>query len=139
MKTRVVYYSVTGNTKKVDQAIAEAAGCRAEKVQEAAASEELDVLFLGAAIYATYEHDFHPDLKNYIKTLDRKKIKKVVVFGTYAFASSIEKLIQFAKSCGLNVADESFVCKGRFLFFNLRSPKKEDLQKAKDFAKSIAA
>ena len=52
MRVRVVYQSTTGNTKKVAEAMASAAGCVAEPVSVAAVSEPVDMLFLGAAIHA---------------------------------------------------------------------------------------
>ena len=137
MKARVVYYSRTGNTKKLAEAIAEAVGTTAEVVDKSRMDETTDVLFVGGAVYATYEHNFHPSLVSFVKGIDKKHVRKVVAFGTYAFGSSISKLIDVAKAAGLPVVDQSYVCKGKFLFFNMRRPNSDDLVKAREFAKGI--
>ena len=134
MKAKIVYYSQTGNTKKVAEAIAEFLSCKAEPVASALDVGELDVLFIGGAVYATFNHDVNPAIKALLKALDPSRVKKVAFFSTYAFGSSVGKLVGFAKDLGLNVPDEAFACKGRFLFFNPGAPSKKDLQKARDFA-----
>ncbi len=137
MKAKVVYFSLTGNTKKVAEAIAGAAGCRAESAEKAEVNEVIDVLFIGAAVYATHDHNVNPEIRNFINRVKNGNVKKVVVFGTYAFGSSIEKLAQIARDKGLSVAEENFTCKGKFFFFNRKAPGAEDLEKARAFAKRI--
>jgi len=134
MKVHVVYFSQTGNTKKVADAIAEAFTCKAESIDTVSGITESDMLFIGAAVYATYNHDVNPAIKAFLKMLDPSKVKTVAVFSTYAFGSSMGNLVRFAKDLGLNVSEKSFACKGRFLFFNPGAPGKKDLQNAKDFA-----
>jgi len=134
MKVKVVYFSQTGNTKKVAESIAEALSCKAESIDAVASSGEFDVLFIGAAVYATYNHDVNPAITTFLKTLDPSRVKKVAVFSTYAFGSSVGNLERFAKDLGLNVPEPSFACKGRFLFFNWGAPSKKDLLNAKSFA-----
>ncbi len=134
MIAKVVYTSKTGNTRKIAEAIAESVGGKAETAESCKITENVDVLFLGGAIYATYNHDFHPSIKQFLSGIDKKKVRKVATFGTYAFASSIDKLNVLVKNAGLSVLGENFVCKGKFLFFNLRHPSREDVEGAKDFA-----
>ena len=137
MKAQVVYYSRTGNTKKVAEAIAEAVGCTAESVDTCRVDEPVDVLFLGGAVYATYQHGYHPAIRQFLKDQDSRKVKKVAVFVTFAFSDSIGKLEDLVKSAGFVLASEKFACKGKFLFWNLRRPDKNALQKAKEFAKRM--
>ena len=138
MRAQVAYYSRTGNTKKVAEAIAEAVGCNAESADECRVDEPIDVLFLGGAVYATYQHGYHPAIRQFLKDLDKRKVKKVAVFVTFAFSDSIGKLEDLVKNSGLVLASEKFACKGKFLFWNLRRPNKDDLQKAKEFAERVA-
>jgi len=121
----------------VAEAIAEAAGTSAEVAENCRINETVDVLFVGGAVYATYEHNFHPSIGKFLTNIDKKHVRKVVTFGTCAFGSSISKLIGMAKRAGLPVVDESYVCKGKFLFFNMRRPNSDDLIKAKEFAKKL--
>ena len=116
VKVIVVYFSQTGNTKKVADAMAEALSCKAVSVDAVTGVGELDVLFIGAAVYATFNHDVNPAIKTFLKTLEPSKVKKVAIFSTYAFGSSVGNLARFAKDLGLNVSEEVFSCKGRFFF-----------------------
>ncbi|MBR4024198.1 MAG: flavodoxin, partial [Firmicutes bacterium] len=51
MKAAVRYYTKTGNTKKICDAIAEAIGVEAKSVDDPL-EEETEVLFLGNSVYA---------------------------------------------------------------------------------------
>ena len=139
MNAKVVYFSQTGNTKKVAESIAEAFSGKAEPVDSVSKLGDIDLLFIGAAVYATFNHDVNPAIKTYLKTLDPDKVKKVAVFSTYAFGSSAGKLVRYVKDLGLNVAEENFACKGKFLFFNRAAPGKKDLQSAKEFALRVVS
>ena len=81
MNYAVRYYSKSGNTKAVAEAIAKAAGVPAVSVDsaDAAIDSPVDVLFIGGALYA-YGIDSH--LKDYLKTLTKNDVKKAVVFST---------------------------------------------------------
>jgi flavodoxin len=116
MNAKVVYYSKTGNTRKLAEAIAEAVGTTAEGVDRSRIDKTVDVLFVGGAVYATYEHSFHPSLTSFIRDIDKTKVRKVEAFGTYAFGSSISKLIDVAKTTGLPVMDQAISVKASFSF-----------------------
>ncbi len=81
MSVAVRYYSRSGNTRKVAEYIAEAAGVDAISVdsKDAALSEKVDVLFIGGALYA---YGIDDNLKQYLKTLSGDKVGKAVVFST---------------------------------------------------------
>ncbi len=81
MSVAVRYYSRSGNTKKVAEYIAEAAGVNAVSVDasDAVLSEKADVLFIGGALYA---YGIDDNLKQYLNTLSSDKVGKAVVFST---------------------------------------------------------
>ena len=81
MKAAVRYFSRSGNTKAVAEAIAQAAGVRAVPVDaaDAALTEPADVLFIGGALYA-YGLDRH--LTDYLRSLKAGDAKKAVIFST---------------------------------------------------------
>ena len=81
MSVAVRYYSRSGNTQKVAEYIAEAAGVDAVSVdaKDAALSEKVDVLFIGGALYA---YGIDDNLKQYLKGLSSDKVGKAVVFST---------------------------------------------------------
>ncbi len=81
MSVAVRYYSRSGNTKKVAEYIAEAAGVKAVSVDSAEAplSERVDVLFIGGALYA---YGIDDNLKQYLNNISSGKVGKAVVFST---------------------------------------------------------
>jgi hypothetical protein len=66
---KVVYSSRTGNTEKLAKAIAEAVGAKAERVEECRIGEDVELLFIGGAVYATYDHNFSPSIKAFLEYL----------------------------------------------------------------------
>ncbi|MCR5556972.1 MAG: flavodoxin [Butyrivibrio sp.] len=81
MNVAVRYYSRSGNTQKVAEHIAEAAGVEAVSVdaKDAALNEKVDVLFVGGAVYA---YGIDDKLKQYLKGLSSDKVGKAVIFST---------------------------------------------------------
>lgn len=138
MKARVVYYSVTGNTRKVAESIAQAVGVTAESIGNGDEPGEADVLFIGAAVYATHDHGLHPQVKAFIAGLDAKKVGLAAVFSTGFIQSDAVGLLRTLLSRrGIRVADDSYFCKGRFALFNLSHPGEDDLQAAAAFARRL--
>jgi len=127
MKIAVRYYSRSGNTKAVADAIAEAAGVSAVSVdqKDADITESTEVLFIGGALYA-YGLDSH--LKEYLQRLDGAYVKRAVVFSTSWISKHAIDLIQksLAKK-GIDVAEEAFYVKS--------NPSEARLKAAADFAK----
>lgn len=102
-KTAVRYYSRTGNTKKVAESIAEAAGTTAVSTDapDAELHEPVDVLFIGGALYA-YGLDKH--LRDYLDTLSAANVKKAIVFSTSWISRHAIDLIRKAlESKGIRV------------------------------------
>ena len=81
MSVAVRYYSRSGNTQKVAEYIAEAAGVDAVSVdsKDAELNEKVDTLFIGGALYA---YGIDGNLKQYLRGLSSDKVGKAVVFST---------------------------------------------------------
>lgn len=129
MSTAVRYYSRSGNTKAIAEAIAEAAGVPAVSVDsaEAAITEPVDVLFVGGALYA-YGLDSH--LKDYLKTLKKEDAGKAVVFSTsWISKHSLDLIRKGLEEAGIPVESETFYVKG--------SQAQASLEEAKAFAKKF--
>lgn len=127
MNYAVRYYSRSGNTKAVAEAIAKAAGVPAVSVDstEAAISKPADVLFIGGALYA-YGIDSH--LKDYLKTLSKKDVKKAVVFSTsWVSKHAIDLIKKGLAEQGIAVAEEVFYVRNK--------PNESQLKEAAAFAK----
>lgn len=129
MKAAVRYYSRSGNTKAVAEAIAKAAGVRAVSVDEGDAllKEPADVLFIGGALYA-YGIDKH--LKDYLEKLKKDDVKKAVVFSTsWISKHSIDLIKKSLSENGISVSDETFYVRNK--------PDEKQLADAERFAKKF--
>ena len=126
MKIAVRYYSRSGNTKALAEAIADAVGVSAVSVDSGAAlNEPVDVLFLGGALYA-YGLDSH--MKDFLKTLKSSDAKKAVVFSTsWLSKHSVDLLKKGLTEAGIPVETEFFYAKNM--------PSEARLQQAAAFAR----
>ena len=113
MNIAVRYYSRSGNTKAVAEAIAKAADVEAVSVDQdnAAISEPLDVLFVGGALYA---YGIDNKLKEYLQTLKKEDAKKAVVFSTsWLSKHAIELIKKGLSEAGIPVTEEFYYVKGK--------------------------
>ena len=141
MKADVVFYSATGNTRKIAEAIAEEAGCKARQAQQDPKPMDADIVFVGGAVYATSDHDIHPSIKLFADRLKTAGYRgRIALFATGFQKSDAVGLLKRAfRERGLSVAQESFYCKGKFLLFMNGHPDREDIGQAKVFASRIIA
>ena len=133
MKIAIRYYTRSGNTKKLADAISEALNIEAVDVS-AFLSEKTDILFLGCSYYA---FDVDPIVKDFIVN-NKDNIGKIVCFGTSAMMKSMKKPVtKVAKTVGVTVSDEDFHCRGRFGKIHKNRPDADDLKDAAEFAKKV--
>ena len=74
MKVAVRYYTKTGNTKRLAEAVAQAVGVEALPISSPV-TEQVDVLFLGNSYYA---FSIDPEVRSFIRSLDKSMIGKIV-------------------------------------------------------------
>jgi len=113
MNIAVRYYSRSGNTKAVAEAIAKAAGVQAVSVDQAGATitKTTNILFIGGALYA-YGLDCH--LKEYLKALDGSKVKKAAIFSTsWISKHSLDLIRKGLMEKGIPVETETFYVKSK--------------------------
>ena len=141
MKADVVFYSATGNTRKIAEAIAEKAGCEARQAQMDPKPLDTDVVFVGGAVYATSDHDIHPSIKLFADRLKAAGYKgRVVLFATgFVNSDALGLLKRVFQERGLDIAQESYFSKGHFILFMKGHPNTEDLDAAKAFASNVMA
>ena len=133
MKIAVRYYTRSGNTKKLAEAVAEAVAVEAKDVS-VPLEEKADVLFLGCSYYA---FDVDPAVKKFIIE-NKDNIGKIVCFGTSAMMRSMKKPVRkVADTVGVTVAEEEFHCRGEFAKFHKGRPNETDLANAAEFARGI--
>lgn len=134
MKTAVRYYTKTGNTKRLAEAVAQAIGVEALPL-DAPIQEPVDVLFLGNSYYA---FTIDPEVRAFIQKLDKEKVGKIVNFGSAAMLNSTYKKVKAeASKIGIPVDEREFHCKGEFKGVHKGRPNDEDLKAVAAFAKSI--
>ncbi len=134
MKTAVRYYTKSGNTKRLAEAVAEAVGTEALPISTPV-EEAVDVLFLGNSYYA---FTIDPEVRAFIRSLDKEKVGKIVNFGSAALLNSTyAKVKAEADKIGIPMDEREFHCKGEFKNFHKGRPNAEDLQAAAEFAKKI--
>lgn len=135
MKIEIIYKSKR-NTKKVAEAMGQALNVQPRELNMKTHVEEADILFLGCGIYAG---DVNKNVKAFVDTLNREKVKKIVLFSTSARGEDqLKSLKDKIKECGLNLEERTFCCKGRaMIFLNRNNPDSDELDKAVKFAKSF--
>ncbi len=134
MNTKVVYYSKSGNTKKLADCIAKTAGVQAEVVGNGE-QMEADVLFLGASVYYA---GIDGKVKTFIEELNPQKVKKVVVFSTSALAErAFPDIKKRLEKRGISVSDQNFYCRGKFLHLHKDRPNAADLKAAAAFTNNV--
>lgn len=135
MKIAVRYYTKTGNTKRLAEAIAAAVGAEALPISTPVA-EPVDILFLGNSYYA---FTIDPEVRSFLQTLDKGKVGRIVNFGSAAMLNSTWKKVKAeADKRGIPMDHREFNCKGEFKGVHKGRPNDEDLKAAAAFAKRIA-
>ncbi|MBQ7347602.1 MAG: flavodoxin [Clostridia bacterium] len=133
MNIAIRYYTRSGNTKKLADAIAETVSVEANAIT-APLTEKVDILFLGSSYYA---FDADDAVKSFISD-NKDNIGKIVCFGTSAMMKSMRKPItKVADKLGVAVADEEFHCRGQFGKVHKGRPNEKDIGDAKKFATHI--
>ncbi len=134
MSIAVRYYSRGGNTKRVAQAIAKAAGADAKEYQ-AGITEPVDLLFLGGSVYG---FGLDEATISFIASLDPALVKSVALFGTSAIVKSGNpEMAKLLEKRGIPVLENSFYCRGEFTIMHKGRPNAADLEKAAGFALAV--
>ena len=136
-KVKVMYHTRKGNTEKVATVICEAVGQRVpELVPPAYLPEDLELLFLGAG---TYMGKVDKTVIKFINMLSKERVSNVALFATSAKGNEgIQQMKALLEECGINVLEDTFVCKRKaFLFANAKHPNSDDLEAAKAFATTV--
>lgn len=136
MTIAVRYYTKTGNTKRLAEAVAEAVGVEALPISSPVA-EPVDILFLGNSYYA---FSIDPEIRAFLKTLSKDKVGRIVNFGSAAMLNSTWKKVKAeADKLGIPMDKREFHCKGEFKGIHKGRPNEADLKAAADFAKALVA
>ena len=133
MKIGVRFYTRSGNTKKLADALAKSVSVEAKEVT-VPLEEKVDILFLGCSYYA---FDVDEAVKQFILE-NKEKLGKIVCFGTSAMMKSMRKPVsKVADTVGVVVAEEEFHCRGSFGPMHKGRPNTKDLEEVAAFAKKV--
>ena len=134
MKAAVRYYTKTGNTRRLAEAVAKAIGVEALPLS-APIEEPVDILFLGNSYYA---FSIDPEVREFVKKLDKSKVGRIVNFGSAAMLNSTYRKVKAeADKVGIPMDEREFHCRGEFKGVHKGRPNAEDLKAAAEFAKAI--
>ena len=134
MKCAVRYYTKTGNTKRLAEAVAAALGVEALPIS-APVSEPVDLLFLGNSYYA---FSIDPEVRHFVQSLDKTKVGKIVNFGSAAMLNSTYKKVKAeADKVGIPMEKTEFHCRGEFNGVHKGRPNADDINEAAAFAKAF--
>lgn len=133
MKIAIRYYTKTGNTKKLAEAIGSAINVEAKTIDEPL-TENVDILFLGSAVYAA---GIDKKVKDFIESIN-VNVGEVVNFSSAALIESTYKQVKKqVEAKGLKMSENEFHCRGAFKFVHRGRPNEDDLKDVQEFAKRI--
>ena len=136
MKYAVRYYTKTGNTKKLADAMAGVLGVQAFPITTPI-TEPVDILFLGNSYYA---FSIDPEVRKFVASLDRNMVGRIVNFGSAAMLNSTYKKVKAeADKAGIPMDEREFHCPGEFKGLHKGKPDAADLKAAAAFTQKILA
>jgi flavodoxin len=132
----VIYYSMTGNTKKMAQAIAEELGISAVSVKDVAEIPADGTLFLGSGCYGSKPGE---DMTKFIESNDFGG-RKVAVFGTSGGGTGKETqaMADALRQKGADVLGSYYTAGSFLLVVSYGHPDSKDLDGARAFARQMA-
>lgn len=134
MTYQVRYYTKTGNTRKLAEAVAKELGVEALPISTPV-TEKTDILFLGNSYYA---FSIDPEVRDFVASLDKDKVGRIVNFGSAALLNSTYKKVKAeADKVGIPMDPKEFHCRGEFKGVHKGKPDAEDLRAAAAFARQF--
>jgi flavodoxin I len=131
----VLYYSMTGNTKKMATVIAAELGVEAKNIKTETAVPQDGLLFIGSGSYGDKPAE---DMTKFIMNNDFAG-RNIALFGTSAKGEGkeVQGMAEALKQKGANVIG-SYYCKGKsFVVVNIGHPNRDELDGARKFAREM--
>ena len=95
----------------------------------------MDILFLGNSYYA---FSIDPEVREFVRNLNKNKVGKIVNFGTAAMLKSTYKKVKAeADKAGIPMDEREFHCRGEFKGVHKGKPDEADMQAVAEFARKI--
>ena len=135
MKIAVRYFTRTGNTKKLADAVAKAAGVEALPISEPI-GDDVDALFLASSVYAA---GVAGDVKKFIKSIDVQVGEVVNISSAAIIESTYAQIKGLVENQGMKMSDKEYHCRGAFTMLHRGRPNQDDIQGVTDFTKTYLA
>ena len=135
MKAAVRYYTQTGNTKKLADAIAAELGIEAKSI-DAPLEEDTDILFLCSSVYWA---GVDGKVKKFLKNPGAKIGQLVNVSTAALIESTYWQIKKLSAAAGIPLSEKEFHCKGSFKALHKGRPNAEDLKAVRAFAEGVLA
>ena len=133
MKIEIRYFTKTGNTKKLAEAIAQELNIEAQELS-AHLSEKTDILFLCNSVYWAGADS---SVKKFI-TENKSNIGLLVNVSTAAMIeSTYAQIKKIAEKEGVKLSDKEFHCRGKFTALHSGHPDEADIAAVKAFARKV--
>lgn len=133
MKAAIRYFTKTGNTKKLADAVAEEIGIEAKEIS-VPLEEKADVVFLCNSVYWA---GIDGSVKQFISD-NKSNIGRIVNVSTAALKeSSYPQIKKLCEQSGVAVSDKEFHCRGSFKVMHKGKPDDDDIQAVKAFARKV--
>ena len=134
MKIAIRYYTQTGNTKKLADAIAAELGVAARSI-DSPLEEDVDVLFLCNSVYWA---GVDGKVKKFLKSPGAKIGQLVNVSTAALIEATYGQMKKLAADAGIPLSEREFHCKGSFKMMHKGKPDDADITAVKRFAREIA-
>lgn len=135
MKIAVRYYTETGNTKKLADAIAAELVLEANPI-DVKLEEDTDLLFLCSSVYWA---GVDGKVKAFLKSPGAKIGQLVNVSTAALIESTYGQMKKLAAEAGIPLSEREFHCKGSFKVLHKGRPNEEDLKAVRAFARDVVA
>jgi flavodoxin len=131
MNVAVRYFTRTGNTKKLADAVAKEAGVQALPITEKL-NEDIDTLFLASSIYAI---GVAKEVKDFIEDIDVQVGEVVNISSAAIIESTYNQVKASIEKKGIKMSNQEYHCRGQFTLMHRGRPNAKDLKGASDFTK----
>lgn len=133
MKYAIRYYTKTGNTKILADAISEVLNVDSHDIS-IPLDEDVDVLFLGTSIYGS---SIDPAVIKFFDNLN-VNVEKIISFGTSGtMQSSYGQISDLCLVHDIQLDENEFHSPGAFVGMNTDRPNREDVEAVKKFVKKV--
>lgn len=136
MNTSIFYATKTGNSRKIAEAIGERLEVRPQNIMESPSPNVTNTLVIVGGIYFGKSKK---ELRNFVKSLDPAKVKRVAVVTTSGAGqkrTAPAEVVELLKSKSITVLGELNI-RGKAFIFPTGHPNKADLKEAAQWSENI--